>query len=59
VLELVTSIPRERLRANPGHGLIVAPLTTENSQKELIRQDRGVRSESTTPEERVGGEGNV
>ena len=59
VLELVTSIPRERLRANPGHGFVGGPLTTENSQEEVTRQDRGVRSESTTPEERVGGESDV
>jgi len=56
VLELVTSIPRERLRANYGHGFLGAPLTTENSQEELTRQDRGACCESTTPEERVGGE---
>ena len=59
VLELVTSIPRERLRANYGQKNLGAPLTTENSQEEITRQDRGVSSESTTPEERAGGESNV
>jgi hypothetical protein len=59
VLEFVTSIPRERLRTKYGQGFLGAPLTTENSQQKVTRQDRGVRSESTTPEERAGGESDV
>jgi hypothetical protein len=59
MLELVKSIPRKGMRANYGHGFLGAPLTTENSQEKVTGQDRGVRCESTTPEQGVGGESDV
>lgn len=58
MLEFVKSIPRERMQANL-HGFLGAPLTTENSQEKVTGQDRGVRCESTKPEQRVGGESDV